>query len=234
MAVVMKTRMMLTSVDQDRVNTGVALALVSKSTVTRRARPSVSPEAIRKATARSSAMARSPATVVVRKNPMAVKNHLGTDVRNTAVTLEATADSNRSMVLTLIALVDTVVKKSLDMGVKSTLANLITRTTVARSLLVLVLTLTDLVDMAVRKVGNTVVSVLIRPTAPLVFLADLVRRLKAMVVAVTKMKMNTAKGDRSLVQAAMVVQVDMVRRVMEGGTRYEVFCAGSQCGLGLY
>jgi hypothetical protein len=67
-----------------------------------------------------------------------------------------------------------------------------------------------------------------------VFLADSVRRLKAMVVAVTTMKMNTAKGDRSLVQAAMVVQVDMVRRGMEGGTRLDVFCAGSQCGLGLY
>jgi len=208
--------MMLTSVDQDLVNTGVALAPVSMNIVARRAaavRPSASPEDTRKATAKSSATASSQATVV--------KSHPGTGARSTAETLEATAVSNRSMVLTLIALADTVVKRSLDMAVarksratvvKSTLANLLTGATV--------LILTDPADTVVRRASNTVVIVLINLTAPLVSPVVSVKRLKAMAAAVT-MKMNTASEGRNM------APVVMVRRGMEGVTRHDVCSAGS-------
>jgi hypothetical protein len=218
MAVVTKTRMMLTSVAQGRVNTGVALARVSKSTVARRAaaaRPSVIPEATREAMGKNSATARSRVTAFVRKNQAtAVKNHPGTDVRNTAVKLGATAVSSRSMVLTLIALADTVVKRNLDMAVARR-----SRATAVKTL----------VDMVVQKVWNTVVSDLIRLMAPLVFLVVSVKRLRAMVAA-AMMKMNMARGDKNTVLAAMVAQADMVRRGMEGGTRHDVFSAESKCG----
>lgn len=224
----MTIRMMLTSVDQDLVNTGVALAPVSMNTVARRAaavRPSDSPGDTRKATAKSSATASSQATVV--------KSHPGTDVRSTAVTLEATAVSNRNMVLTLIALADTVVKRSLDMAVarksratavKSRLANLFTWAKV--------LTLTDPADTVVRRAWNTVASVLISLTAPLVFQVVSVKSLKAMAAAVT-MKTNTGSEDRSMAPVVMAAQAGMARRGTEGDTRHDVFSAGSQCGLGL-
>jgi hypothetical protein len=232
MAVVMKTRMMLTSVAQGRVNTGVALARVSKSTVARRAaaaRPSVIPEATREAMAKNSATARSRVTAVVRKNQAtAVKNHPGTDVRNTAVKPGATAVSSRSMVLTLIALADTVVKRNLDMAVARRSRATAVKSTVATNLLVMVLTLTALVDMVVQRVWNTVVSDLIRLMVPLVFLVVSVKRLRTMVAA-AMMKMNMVRGDKNTVLVAMVAQADMVRRGMEGGTRHDVFSAGSKC-----
>jgi hypothetical protein len=133
------------------------------------------------------------------------------------------------MVLTLIALADTVVKRNLDMAVARRSRATAVKSTVATNLLVMVLTLTALVDMVVQKVWNTVVSDLIRLMAPLVFLVVSVKRLRAMVAA-AMMKMNMARGDKNTVLAAMVAQADMVRRGMEGGTRHDVFSAESKCG----
>jgi hypothetical protein len=219
---------MLTSAAQDRVNTGVALAPASKSTVARRAaaaRPNAIPEVTREAMAKSSATARSQVTAVVRKSQVtAVKNLPGTDVRNMAMRLEAMAVSSRSMVLTLIALADTVVERSLDMAIARKSRATAGKSTVARNLLVMLLTLIAPVDMVVRKAWDTVVSDLIRLMAPLVFLVVSVRRLRAMVAA-AMMKMNMVRGDRNMALAAMVAQADMARRGMEGGTKHDVLSA---------
>lgn len=227
MAAVTKTRM-LTNAAQDRVNTDVALAPASKSTVARRvaaAHPSVILEATREA------MARSRATVVVRRNPaMAVNNHPGTNVKNTAVKLEATAVSSRSMVLTHTVLADTAVKRSPDMAAARKSRVTAAKSMAARNHLVTVLTLTAPVDMAVQKVRNTVVNDPIRLMAPLVSLEALAKSLKATVVAVMT-KMNMARGDKNMALAAMVALEDTVRRGMEDGTRYDVFFAGSEVAL---
>merc|ERR1711941_244314 len=114
-------------------------------------------------------------------------------------------------VLTLIALADTVVKRSLDMAVARK-----SRATVVK----------NPADTVVRRASNTVVSVLINLTAPLVSPVFSVKRLKAMAAAVT-MKTNMASEGRSM------APVVMVRRGMEGVTRHDVFSAGSQRGLGL-
>ena len=148
---------------------------------------------------------------------MAVNNHPGTNVKNTAVKLEATAVSSRSMVLTHTVLADTAVKRSPDMAA-------------ARNHLVTVLTLTAPVDMVVQKVRNTVVNDPIRLMAPLVSLEALAKSLKATVVAVMT-KMNMARGDKNMALAAMVALEDTVRRGMEDGTRYDVFFAGSEVAL---
>jgi hypothetical protein len=203
------------------VNTDVALAPASKSTVARRvaaAHPSVILEATREA------MARSRATVVVRRNPaMAVNNHPGTNVKNTAVKLEATAVSSRSMVLTHTVLADTAVKRSPDMAAARKSRVTAAKSMAARNHLVTVLTLTAPVDTVVQKVRNTVVNDPIRLMAPLVSLEALAKSLKATVVAVMT-KMNMAL-------AAMVALEDTVKRGMEDGTRYDVFFAGSEVAL---
>ena len=196
---------MLTSVDQVRENTGVVLVLVSTNAVVKRAaRPSV------EATVRNSDTARSQDTAVVKKDTAAKNPTTGTKVEDMAI-------SSLTTILTLLALVDTVVKKSRATAVKSMLAILTvramaSRATLVRSLLVTVLTLIAPADTVVKKATSTVVNDLNGAMALPVSLEASVRR------------KNTARGDRSMAPVAMVVPADTVMRGTKGVTKYDALC----------
>lgn len=197
---------MLTSVDQVRETIGVtpALVLADMSTAVKRAAVdhlSVLPGV----TARSNATARS-LDMVAASRTMAVKSRTGMKVRVMAATLETLAASSLGMVLTLIALADTVVKKSQDTVVKTTMVVLMGRVTANRATAARSLTL--LVDMAALKAANTVASNLSDPTVLREFLAVLVA------------KTSMGREGKSMVLAGMVVAaVDMEMRGTEGDTK---------------
>ena len=219
-AVAVETRTtMLTSVDQVRENVGVTPALVpvDMSTAVKRAavdRPSVIPAV----TVRSTATARSQ-DMAVASRTMAVKNRTGMKVRDMAATPEAMATKILDMVLTLIALVDTVVNKSQAMVAKRTTAVLMDRATASRA--TAVKSLIPLVDMAALEAKNMVVSDLSSRTV-------LRESLEA---SAEKMSMerggtSLALTDMAVAAVAMEDLADMVRRVTEGDTKYNVLQVG--------
>jgi hypothetical protein len=243
MGAVMKSQIaMLTNVIQVQVDTGVALGLANMNMV-------LMPV---EATAKSNGMgpkdrntAAAKNTVVQKRDmPMAAKKYPGTDVGNMAAKLGATATSNLSMELTLIAPVGTEIldmdaaqKRALDMDAKSTLVNLmvtviratVVQTTAIRatlsSLLITVLTIIALADTVAQRDWNMAVSVLTRVMELLGSLEALVKRLRGIVVvAMMRMNMHIARGDSKSTRPVATDQVvtgpvAMGRGAMEGDTR---------------
>lgn len=225
MVVVLETRMtMLTSVDQVRGSTGVAPApgLVSRSIAVERvavARPSVTLVD----TAKNNAMARSQDTVADSKI-MAVKNHIGKNVQEVAVTAVIVAIVVLHTLLTHVVRADMAVKNSPVMAAKNSQAMVArknratvvkNRAMAVRSLLVTAMSLIPLADTAVLKALSMVVSALSGLMALLVFLVDLVEKRKSMV-----------RGDRSMAQVDMVALAATATKVMGDDTKFEISLVG--------
>jgi hypothetical protein len=237
---VTKTRMtMLTSVAQvNIVATVPAPAPANRNTIaTRRARaPALN--ATRVATARSSDTVKR--RVVVMEDARN-KRGMDLDVRSTAARLEATADSNRSMALTLIALVDmvavarknhramAVVRKNLHPATdasKSTFRNLAVtasramdaRSHVSNLQLVTVLTPTTapVPDMAAKSARSMVVKGPVSRMVRRVCLGALERRRRGNIVVVGGGRMRMSMGG---LLGGRRVEGGMEMRGMRGGTR---------------
>jgi hypothetical protein len=217
-----------------------SVANIRNTTAARRARAQAL-SATRVATVRSSGTVKRRLDMEDARN----KRGMDLDVSNTAAKLQATADSNRSMALTLIALVDMVVvvkRRLLDMVVvvarknhpatdasKSTFRNLAitaskamdARSHVRNLLTVTVLTHTTapVPDMAAKSALSMVVSGPISRMVRRACRAALKRsRLRDMVVrggGRMRMSMGGLLGGRR-------VEVDMGMRGMLGGTRRDV------------
>jgi hypothetical protein len=235
---VTKTQMtMLTSVAQVNIVATVPAPANRNATATRRARAQAL-SATRVATARSSDTVKR--RVVVTED-LRNKRGMDLDVRSTAARLGATADSNRSMALTLIALVDmvavarknhrvmAVVRKNLHPTTdasKSTFRNLAVtasramdaRSHVSNFQLVMVLTPTTapVPGMAAKSARSMVVKGPISRMVRRVCLGALERRRRGDIVVVgrgrMRMSMEGLLGGRR-------VEGGMEMRGMRGGTR---------------